>query len=57
MRMTAKYKYGENEGYASLTADRMAEREGMVYVYNGAELVGIFDVGCLTMMYLTESGK
>ena len=57
MKLTAKYKYGETEGYASLTADRLAEREGMVYVYNRAELVGIFDVGCLTMVYLTESGK
>lgn len=52
MRVTAKYKYADKDGYASLEADRLERENGMIYVYNGDKFIGAFDEGCLMMIYL-----
>lgn len=50
----AKLAAGWNDGYANISADRIDEREGMVYAYDVTnKLVGIFDLGIINYIYIT----
>lgn len=42
------------ERYCNLQADRMEERDGILFVYNGQILVGTFDLGTIDNCYLTK---
>lgn len=44
------------EGYVNIGADRLElDREGnMIYAWNGAELVGAFDVSAVLKIYISE---
>lgn len=37
-----------------LPADRILEKGDMYLVYNGEALVGVFDVGQISIMYITK---
>ena len=39
---------------AKLEADRIEYNENLVFVYNGSELIGIFDIGVVQFIYLTQ---
>ena len=43
------------DGYCNIAADSMTEREGMIFVYRGEKLVGVFDLGAVDAIYI--SGK
>lgn len=49
-RLIVKYR----EGHCNLTADTIVDRDGMIYAYIGDSLIGIFDPGCIDMLYLSE---
>lgn len=40
--------------FVNIPADSMTENNGMIYVYNDNELVGVFDGGEIIMAYLSE---
>lgn len=40
--------------YVNIAADRMEEADGIVRVYNGDKLVGVFDLGFIDAMWLSE---
>lgn len=42
------------ETTANLEADRIEYNENLIFVYNGSELIGIFDIGVVQFVYLTQ---
>lgn len=42
------------EGFVNIVADRIAVESPFLYAFNGDALVGIFDIGTITMAYLSE---
>lgn len=44
------------EGYVNIRADRLElnREEGMIYAWNGTELVGAFDVSAVIKIYISE---
>lgn len=40
---------------ANLEADRIEENGDFFFVYNGSELVGVFDMGIVQCIYRTKS--
>ena len=40
---------------ANLEADRIEENGDFFFVYNGSELVGVFDMGVVQSIYRTKS--
>ncbi len=44
------------EGYVNIIADRLEleREENMIYAWNGAELVGAFDVSAVLKIYISE---
>lgn len=53
MRMVAKHK----DGFCNLPADSLTERDGMVFVHNGDKLVGVYDLGVIDMIYLSDKER
>ena len=48
-------KYHEDKPYhANVACDLIEREDGMVFAYNGDALVGVFDLGIVDMMYLSE---
>lgn len=42
------------DDYVNIPADRLTEAEGMVYVWHGESLVGIFDLGTIDEIYISQ---
>lgn len=49
-RVVVKWK----SGFANVEATRMVKEESVVYVYNGEEFVGMFDLGSVDAIYISE---
>lgn len=44
-----------NEGYCNLPITRIELREdSVVYAYNGDEFIGMFDLGAVSLLYVSE---
>lgn len=41
-------------GFVNIPADRMEREEDVIFVYNGDELMGMFSLGSLDHIYLSE---
>ena len=50
--MKVVVKYSKTE-YVNIPADRMEEKDGMVFVYCGEKLKGVFDLSSIDMIYLS----
>ena len=50
MRLIVYYK---PDSHVNIAADRMAEDDGIVRAYRGEQLVGVFDLGVIDMIYLS----
>lgn len=49
-RLVANWK----DGYANVNAERIAERDGMVFAYDEKnDLVGVFDLGIINYIYIS----
>ncbi len=48
--------FNNAETFVNIPADRIVKDEEFVMVYNGAALVGMFDVGVVAALYLSEKG-
>lgn len=46
-----------NGDYVNIKADRIEEHNGMVFVFDGELLVGVFDLGAVDMVYLSGGQK
>lgn len=46
-------RFGDN--FCNIEADQIWREESIVIVYNGKEIVGIFDLGFVDAIYLTET--
>lgn len=42
------------DNYVNIPADRLTEAEGMAYVWHGEALVGIFDLGTIDEIYISQ---
>ena len=40
--------------FCNIQAERMEEREGMIFVYDKENLVGIFDLAAIETLYLSK---
>ena len=49
--------FGKESKYINMPADRIEEREGFIYAYCGSELIGVFDIGSIDMIYVTPYAK
>lgn len=47
-------RFGEN--FCNIEADQIWREESIVIVYRGKEIVGIFDLGFVDAIWLTEKG-
>ena len=45
------------DDYVNIPADRIEEHNGMVFVFDGEMLVGVFDLGAVDMVYLSGGQK
>lgn len=45
------------DNFVNIPADRLTEAEGMVYVYRGNELVGVFDLGFIDSIYISPYSR
>lgn len=51
----AVIKYGEE--FVNIEAEMLIERDGYIWVYDArGEIVGVFDVGCIEMAWLSKKG-
>ena len=41
-------------GYSCITADRLVREDSIIFVYNGNDLVAMFDIGELRYIYVSE---
>lgn len=46
-RVVVKWK----DGYANIEATRMEKEEDVVFIYNGNDFAGMFDLGAVEMIY------
>ena len=46
-----------NDQFVNINAARIEERDGMVYAFDNAGLVGVFDLGAVDMIYLSGGGE
>ena len=42
------------DGYVNMPADRLKKDDSFIYAYNGDDLVGVFDLGTINYIYITE---
>ena len=42
------------DSFVNINADRLEKDESFVYAYRGDQLVGMFDVGTVMTLYLSE---
>lgn len=42
------------DSFVNIAADRVQKDESFVYAYRGEDLVGMFDVGAIMTLYLSE---
>ena len=58
MRLAATIHSGEAVKNVCIRADRVErEDQGLLYAYDGDRLVGVFDVGSILVLYLSEERK
>lgn len=55
-RLIVKHKENGGLAHGNIPADRIAEKEGFIFAYNGDELVGVFDLGLIEVAYISERG-
>ena len=48
------YFCGNTDSYVNISADRIVREEEFVLAYNGDKLVGIFEIGVIAAIYLSE---
>ena len=48
------YFCGNYDFYVNIPADRIVREEEFVLAYNGDNLVGIFEIGVIAAIYLSE---
>lgn len=41
-------------GYTNIKADRLEREDGVIFVFDGDKLVGMFDIGILLSIWLSE---
>ena len=41
-------------GYVNINADRIERDDCVVFAYRGEKLVGVIDLGCVHMLYISE---
>ena len=48
-----------NKKFCNIKADRIVDggEDGMIYIYSGTEIVGVFDKGVVECCYITEQKK
>ena len=48
-RLVVRWK----DQFANIPAERIEERDGMIYAYDEKGLVGVFDLGTIDLIYLS----
>lgn len=48
--------FNNMDQFVNISADRINREDEFVYAYNGGSLVGMFDVGVVAAIYLSEKG-
>ncbi len=46
----------KDKGYVNIPADRLEREDDVVFVYDGDKLTGMFSLGSITCIYLSEKG-
>lgn len=54
-RLIAKYKENGTEQLVNIPANNIKESENMIFAYQDDSLVGIFSLGLINALYLSES--
>ena len=52
-RCVVKYR----DGFCNIPATMICREDAIVYVFNGTDLVGVFDLGYVDAIYLTEKAE
>lgn len=55
-KLIVKYHENEKDCFVNITAERITERDGIIFAYSGERLVGVFDMGFINAAYLSEGG-
>ena len=55
-KLIVKYREGDSPNYVNIPAETIVEANGFVCAYIGDSLVGVFDLGVVDMVYLSEEG-
>lgn len=53
-RLIVKYKESNSECFVNIPANNIVERENQIFVYQDEALVGVFDLGFINALYISE---
>ena len=56
-KLIVKYREGDEYRFVNIRADSITEQNGFVCAYAGEELIGLFDLGVVYAVYLSEEAK